>query len=56
MISALSLYYRYYHVRCSDELKQVIPPKACFARNTRFADSQHCFAVKLGKVPDHFIR
>ena len=48
-VSALSLYYRYYHGRCSDELKSVIPPKACFARSTRFADSQHSFAVKLEK-------
>ena len=27
-VSALSLYYRYYHGRCSGELKSVIPPKA----------------------------
>ena len=27
-VSALSLYYRYYHGGCSDELKSVIPPKA----------------------------
>ena len=46
-VSALSLYYRYYHGRCYDELKSVIPPKACFARSTRFADSQHSFAIKL---------
>ena len=48
-VSALSLYYRYYHGRCSDELKSVIPPKACFACSTRFADSQHSFAVKSEK-------
>ena len=48
-VSALSLYYRYYHSRCSDELKSIIPPKACFARSTRFADSQHSFAFKLEK-------
>ena len=48
-VSALSLYYRYYHGRCSDELKSVILPKACFPRNRRFADSQHSFAVKLEK-------
>ena len=45
----LSLYYRYYNGRCSDELRSVIPPKACFARSTRFAESQHSFAVKLEK-------
>ena len=26
-----------------------IPPKGCFSRSTRFADSQHSFAVKLEK-------
>ena len=36
-VSALSLFYRYYHGRCSDELKSLIPPKECFARSTRFA-------------------
>ena len=44
-----SLYFRYYHGGCSDELKSEIPPKACFARGTRFADSQHSSAVKLEK-------
>ena len=48
-VSALFLYSRYYHGRCSDELKSVIPPTACFARSTRFTDSQHSFAVKLEK-------
>ena len=33
----------------SDELKSIIPPKACFARSTRFVDSQHSFTVKLEK-------
>ena len=46
-VSALSLYKRYYHGRCSDEFKSVIPPKACFVRSTRFAG--HSFAVKLEK-------
>ena len=48
-VSALSLYYRYYHGRCSDELKLIIPPKSRFTRSTRFANSQHSFAVKLEK-------
>ena len=39
-VSALSIFYRYYHGLCSDELKSVIPPKACFAHSMRFADSQ----------------
>ena len=45
-ISALSLYYRYYHGVCSVELKSIIPPKALFTRNTRFSNAQHPFADK----------
>ena len=33
----------------TSQLKSVIPPKACFTRSMRFADSQHSFAVKLEK-------
>ena len=51
-VSALSLYYRYYHGRCSDELKSVIPHKACFAL-CRFPTF---FRGQIGKVPDHFTR
>ena len=29
-VSALSLFYRYYHGFCSDEIKSIIPPKASF--------------------------
>ena len=48
-ISALSLYYRYYHCVCSVELKSIIPPKSLFTRNTRFSNAQHPFAIKLDK-------
>ena len=48
-ISALSLYYRYYHGVCSVELKSIILPKALFSRTTRFSNAQHPFAVKLDK-------
>ena len=48
-ISALSLYYIYYHGVCSVELKSIISPKALFTRNTRFSNAQHPFAVKLDK-------
>ena len=46
-ISALSLYYRYFHGVCSVELKSIITPKTVFTRNTRFSNAQHPFAVKL---------
>ena len=39
-ISALALYYRYYHGVCSVELKSIIPLKALFTRNTRFSNAQ----------------
>ena len=48
-ISALSLYYIYFHGVCSVELKSIIPPKALFTRNTRFSNAQHPVAVKLDK-------
>ena len=46
-VSALSLFHRYYHGYCSDEIKSIIPPKASFARNTRFSKIQHPYALKL---------
>ena len=33
-VSALSLFYRYYHGFCSDEIKSIIPPKVSFVQNT----------------------
>ena len=48
-ISALSLYYRFFHGVCSVELKSIISPKALFTRNTRFSSAQHPFAVKSDK-------
>ena len=48
-ISALFLFYRYYHSVCSVELKSIIVPKTVFTRNTRFSISQRPFAVKLDK-------
>ena len=46
-ISALSLYYRYYHGVCSVELKSIIPPKALFTRNTRFSNAQHPICCQI---------
>ena len=46
-VSALFLFYRYYHGSCSDEIKSIIPPKASFRRNTRFSKTQHPYALKL---------
>ena len=46
-VSALSLFYRYYHGFCSDEIKSIIPPNASFVRNTRFSKIQRPYALKL---------
>ena len=46
-VSALSLFYRYYHGFCFDEIKSIIPRKVSFARNTRFSKIQHPYALKL---------
>lgn len=46
-VSALTLFYRYYHGRCSAELKSIIPPKATFVRGTRESSSQHPDVVKI---------
>ena len=50
-VSVLSLFYRYYHGFCSDEIKSIILPKASFARNTRFSKIQHRYALKLDTNP-----
>ena len=39
------LIFRFYHGMYSNELKSVIHPKAYFACSTRFANSQHPFAL-----------
>ena len=46
IVSVFSLFYRYYHGICSDEIKSIIPPKVSFARNTRFSKIQHPYALK----------
>src|SRR3978361_2310049 len=38
-VADLSLFYRYYHGRCSAQLAAVIPPGAIFGRHTRQATS-----------------
>ena len=55
-VSVLSLFYRYYHGFCSDEIKSIIPPKASFARNTRFSKIQHPYARLIGYQSKERIR
>jgi hypothetical protein len=46
-VADLSLFYRYYHGRCSAQLAAVIPPRAIFGRHTRQANKAHPYMVKL---------
>ncbi len=48
-VSCLSLYYRYYNGRCSNELSGCIPPPLVLTANrqSRFTDRSHQFAVTV---------
>ena len=46
-VGMLSLFYRYYHGACSDELSSLIPPHRVTSRETRSTTLIHPFAVDL---------
>nr|CAI5825333.1 unnamed protein product [Callosobruchus analis] len=46
-IASLTLFYRFYHGRCSSELSQIITPKAVRTRNTREALHAHPYQVEV---------
>ena len=48
-VASLSLFYRYFHGKCSDELHSLVPPIREFSRNTRFAKSttSHPYFLQL---------
>lgn len=46
-VAALSLFYRYYHGKCSSELASIVPPPQSFNRPTRLASSSHPFQVTI---------
>nr|CAI5837953.1 unnamed protein product [Callosobruchus analis] len=46
-VAGLSLFYRFYHGRCSSELSQIITPKAVRTRNTREALHAHPYQVEV---------
>ena len=41
LVASLSLYYKYFHGRCSAELSEFTPPLKTFNRNTRLATRSH---------------
>nr|CAI5838132.1 unnamed protein product [Callosobruchus analis] len=46
-VAGLSLFYRFYHGRCSSELSQIITPKTVRTRNTRDALHAHPYQVEV---------
>ena len=45
-VASLSLFYKYFHGRCSAELSSLTPPLRTFQRTTRFSSSSHQFTVQ----------
>ena len=46
-MASLSLFYRYYFVRCSSELAQLVPLPFSRGRSTRYSDRLHNFSVTI---------
>ena len=46
-VASLSLFYRYYFVRCSSELAQLVPLPFSRGRSTRYSDRLHGFSVTI---------
>ena len=53
-VASLSLFYRYFHGKCSDELHSLVPPIRSFPVRTRFAVSVHPFFVDIPKIRTKF--
>ena len=48
-VASLSLFYRYYHGKCTKELSELVPVPHSRNRSTRFSDGLHDFAVTVPK-------
>ena len=46
-VASLSLFYRYFHGRCSNELHELVPPPKTFFRVTRHSSQAHPYCVKV---------
>ena len=46
-VASLSLFYRYFYGKCSDELHSLVPPLWNFGRRTRFAVNSHPFFLRI---------
>ena len=45
-VASLSLFYKYYHAKCSAELADLVPPRRVNVRTTRFSERLHKYAVR----------
>ena len=46
-VASLSLFYRYYFVRCSSELAQLVPFPLSSGRSTLYSDRLHDFSITI---------
>ena len=55
-VASLSLFYKYFHGHCSEELASLVPPRKIFTRHTRQAARAHEFTVEEPFVSKNFRR
>ena len=53
-VASLSLLYRYYNGKCSNELQEIVPPRKTFVRNTRFASNAHPHFLEVESSHQNF--
>ena len=46
IVASLSLFYKYYHAKCSAELADLVPPRRVNVRTTRFSERLHKYDVR----------
>ena len=49
-VASLSLFYRYYFGRCSEELSYCVPRPKSWGRSTRLASASHNYCVDVGPL------
>ena len=55
-VASLSLFYKYFHGHCSEELASLVPPRKIFTRHTRQAARAHEFTVEEPFISKNFRR
>ena len=53
-VASLSLFYKYYHGNCSQELFSLVPHGRLSVRSTRFSESLHQYAVDIPRCKRNF--